>query len=90
MNRVGLSLPPLQFDKAVGGIEMAKKEVFDPRPGTLGKYLLDAGWVPVHNSMDFPLWEKDNRTMPANKAILEVYRDIWKRNREKGGPKDSP
>ena len=67
---------------------MAKKEALSGKPGTLGRYLLDAGWVPVENSFDYPLWQKDGRTMPASKAILEVYRDLWRRSRKKDDPKE--
>lgn len=67
---------------------MGKKEGLSRRPGTLGQYLLDAGWLPVENSFDYPLWQKDGRTMPASKAILEVYRELWRRNRGKGDQKE--
>lgn len=62
-----------------------KAKIITYRPGTLGYYLREYGWEPVESGNDFPDWKKgDGNPMPASRALLEVYREIWKQNRKKG------
>ena len=58
------------------------------RPGSLSWYLREYGWTPVSVPDGFPLWEKEGSpAIPASKAILEVYRQIWRDQRPTVPPK---
>lgn len=60
------------------------------RPGTLGYYLLQAGWEPVEQEDKYPLWRRGEDTVPVTgvEALLEVYRDIWRHSVGKGGDRE--